>query len=70
MTVFFRMFKKNQVKLLTLYEVQNQNRYQIDEKFLGFIQKYLSEDKISQFVEVLSGHPEFEPFLNKWVEQE
>lgn len=63
-------FKKNYVKPMTLFEVQNQNRYEIDEKFLGFIQKHLSEEKISQFVEALSGHSEFEPYLSKWVETE
>ena len=63
-------FKKNQVKAMSLYEVQNQNRYQIEEKFLGFIQRHLNEEKISQFVEALSDFPEFEPFLSKWVEAE
>lgn len=63
-------FKKNQVKPMSLYEVQNQNRYQIEEKFLGFIQRHLNEEKISQFVEALSDFPEFEPFLSKWVEAE
>jgi hypothetical protein len=63
-------FKKNQIKPLTLLEVQNQNRFQIEENFLGFIQKHLSEDKISQFVEALSQHPEFGPYLEKWVESD
>lgn len=63
-------FKKNHIKPLTLYEVQNQNRFEIEEKFISFIQKHLSEEKISQFVEALSEHPEFEPYLAKWVETE
>lgn len=63
-------FKKNQVKSMSLYEVQNQNRYQIEEKFLSFIQRHLNEERISQFVEALSDFPEFEPFLAKWVEVE
>jgi hypothetical protein len=63
-------FKKNHVKSLTLLEVQNQNRYQIDERFLDFIQTHLTEDKIAAFVEALSKHPEFEPYLEKWVEAE
>ncbi len=63
-------FKKNHVKLLTLFEVQNQNRYEIEDKFLSFIQKHLSEEKISQFVEALSGHSEFATYLEKWVETE
>ena len=63
-------FKKNYIKPLTMLEVQNQNRYQIDEAFLEFIQKHLNEDKIAAFVEALSQHPEFEPYLAKWVESE
>lgn len=63
-------FKKNHVKPLTLFEVQNQNRYEIEEGFLSFIQKHLSEDKIAQFVEALVEHPEFGPYLEKWVENE
>jgi hypothetical protein len=63
-------FKKNHVKNLTLLEVQNQNRYQIDERFLDFIQTHLTEDKIAAFVEALAKHAEFEPYLEKWVEAE
>ena len=63
-------FKKNHIKYLTLFEVQNQNRYQIEEHFLAFIQKHLTEDKIAEFVEALSGHPEFASYLEKWVESE
>jgi hypothetical protein len=63
-------FKKNHIKHLTLLEVQNQNRYQIEEHFLAFIQKHLTEDKIAAFVEALSEHREFSPFLGKWVESE
>lgn len=63
-------FKKNQIKQMTMIEVQNQNRYQIDEQFLEFIQNHLNEEKISAFVEALSHHPEFEPYLRKWVESE
>ncbi len=63
-------FKKNYIKLLTMIEVQNQNRYQIDETFLQFIEKHLNEDKIAAFVEALSKHPEFDHYLSKWVESE
>ncbi|PIS02630.1 MAG: hypothetical protein COT85_04310 [Chlamydiae bacterium CG10_big_fil_rev_8_21_14_0_10_42_34] len=63
-------FKKNHIKELTLLEVQNQNRFQIEESFLDFIQTHLSEDKIAGFVEALSNHPEFGPYLDKWVESD
>ena len=63
-------FKKNHVKAFPFLDVQNQNRYQLDEDFLTFIQKHLTEDKISQFVEAVSEFPEFQPYLEKWVESE
>lgn len=63
-------FKKHHIKYLTLLEVQNQNRFQIEEKFLGFIEKHLTEERIAEFVEALSHHPEFEPYLEKWVDSE
>lgn len=63
-------FKKHHVKELSLLEVQNQNRFQIEESFLAFIQKHLTEDKIASFVEALSQHPEFEAYLEKWVESD
>jgi hypothetical protein len=63
-------FKKNHIKQMTLLEVQNQNRYQLEEHFLNFIQKHLVEEKIAQFVEAISQHPEFQTFLEKWVETE
>ena len=62
-------FKKNHIKPLTFHEVQNQNRYQLEENFLAFIQKHLTEDKIAQFVEALTQYPEFQPYLEKWVEE-
>lgn len=63
-------FKKNHLKQMTLLEVQNQNRYQFEETFLDFIQTHLTEEKIAQFVEAISQHPEFQPYLEKWVESE
>ncbi len=63
-------FKNNHVKVMTMIEVQNQNRFQIDEQFLEFIQKHLNEEMISAFVEALSNHKEFETYLMKWVDSE
>jgi hypothetical protein len=61
-------FKKNHVKELTLEEVQNQNRFEIESEFLKFLEEQLNEEKISKFVEALSKHKEFEPYLEKWLE--
>jgi len=60
-------FKKNNIKYMTLFEVQNQNRFEIEESFLNFIQEQLTEDKIKAFVEALSKHKEFESYLEKWL---
>ncbi|MFA6118327.1 MAG: DUF2709 domain-containing protein [Parachlamydiales bacterium] len=60
-------FKNNNIKLMTLFEVQNQNKYEIEENFLKFIQDQLTEDKIKSFVETVSKYKEFEPYLEKWL---
>lgn len=61
-------FKKNYLKRLTLAEVQNQNRFEIEEHFLAFIQKQLVEDKVTAFVEALAEIPEFVPYVERWIE--
>lgn len=61
-------FKKNHIKPLTLLEVQNQNRFQIEDSLLHLIQNHLTEEKIAEFVEALSEHDSFSPYLKKWVE--
>lgn len=61
-------FKQNYLKRLSLMEVQNQNRYQIEEHFLNFIQKQLVEDKIASFVEALAEFEEFTPYVTQWLE--
>ena len=61
-------FKANYLKTLSLSEVQNQNKFQIEENFLAFIQKQLVEDKIGAFVESLAEHEEFAPFVAQWLE--
>jgi hypothetical protein len=61
-------FIKNQLKTLELVEVPNQNRYQIEENFLAFIQQQLEESKISSFVEAASKVEELAPYLDQWLE--
>jgi hypothetical protein len=61
-------FKQNYLKHLSLVEVQNQNRYQIEQQFLDFIQKQLVEDKIAAFVEALAEFEEFNPYVTQWLE--
>jgi hypothetical protein len=59
--------KKNQIKQMSLFEVQNQNRFEIENSFLEFLQSHLNQEKITEFVEMLSNHDEFAPYLEKWV---
>lgn len=63
-------FMKNQLRAIPLEEVPNQNRFQIEETFLTFIQTHLDESKINGFVESLSQYEEFTPFINLWLEED
>lgn len=63
-------FVKKQLKLIPLEEVPNQNRFQIEEHFLTFIQKQLEESKINAFAETLSDIEEFASFIDQWLEEE
>lgn len=65
-----RDFKENYLKPMTLVEVQNQNRFQLEDSFLNFIQDHLQEEKIASFVELLAEDEAFHPFVTKWVEAE
>jgi len=62
-------FIKNQLKPIPLEEVPNQNRFQIEETFLAFIQKQLEESKINSFVETLSQYEEFSSHIDQWLEE-
>jgi hypothetical protein len=61
---------QNQLKPIPLIEVPNQNKFQIEEHFLAFIQDKLQESKISAFVESLSQFDEFTSFIDGWLEEE
>lgn len=63
-------FKHNYLKTLSLVEVQNQNKFQIEERLLSFIQKYLVEEKITSFVEALAEFDVFMPYVERWIEAE
>lgn len=63
-------FIDHQLKGLSLVEVPSQNRYQIEEEFMAFIQEQLGEDKLSAFVEALSAYDEFADHINQWLEDQ
>lgn len=60
-------FRKNYLKELTLVQVQNQNKFSIEDSFLEFIQQQLVEDKITGFVEAMAEVPEFQPVVESWL---
>lgn len=66
--VIVKEFKKHYAKPITLEEIQNQNRFEIEPVFLQFIQEQLAETKITEFIESLAEHEEFLPFIEKWLE--
>lgn len=63
-------FIKNQLRHIPLEEVPNQNRFQIEEGFLHFIQTHFDENKINSFVESLSQYEEFANYIDQWTIEE
>jgi hypothetical protein len=63
-------FINSYLKPTDLIAVQNQNRFQIEESFLTFIQEKLTEENIANFVESLAEYEEFLPFVELWLEGE
>ena len=62
-------FKANYVKQVSLHEVQNQSRFQIDATFMKFIEQQLGDDKITSFVETLAEEPEFSAVVERWLQE-
>ncbi len=62
-------FVKNQLRPIPLEEVPNQNRFQLEDTFMAFIQNHLDESKINAFVEALSGFDEFTTYIDQWMEE-
>lgn len=61
-------FKRNYVKALSLEEVQNQNRFEIEEHFMAFLEEQLNEERVTAFVETLAEHSEFHAQVERWIE--
>lgn len=59
--------KENHIKHIPMKDVPTQNRFEIQEDFLAFIQKYLEESRISEFVENLSRDSRFEKHVARWM---
>ncbi|MEG3031057.1 MAG: DUF2709 domain-containing protein [Victivallaceae bacterium] len=61
-------FKSNYLKPMSLLEVQNQNKFQLEESFLNLLQNSLEEEKITLFLELLAEDNEFHAYIKEWVE--
>lgn len=64
-------FKKNQMKPVSFYEVVlNPKEYEIEESLAAFRDDQVVEEKIISFLEGLSKHTEFEPYVKRCQEGE
>ncbi|MCB1212796.1 MAG: DUF2709 domain-containing protein, partial [Chlamydiia bacterium] len=63
-------FKRKYLKPITLFEVQNQNKYTIDDELLEFLQNHLHEEGVRDFVRALSEDPKFNVFIPLWLESD
>lgn len=63
-------FKNSYLKLMSLEEVQNQNKFQLESSFLSLLQDALEEDKIAEFVESLADDTAFHGYISQWVDVE
>ncbi|MDF2577254.1 MAG: hypothetical protein K0S74_738 [Chlamydiales bacterium] len=63
-------FRRNQLRAISLAEVQNQNKFEIADNFLEFIHKHLQEERITSFVEALAQDSRFEQYVNQWFDEE
>lgn len=58
---------KNHIKLIPMKQVTTQNRFELHEDFLEFLEKNLEDSKVSAFVEKLSERDEFDKYITKWM---
>ena len=63
-------FEKNQLRSRELVNVPQQNRFQIEEGFLAFIQEHLDDARVSTFIEELSNlGGAFAKHVERWTEE-
>jgi len=62
-------FVTNYLKPMTLLEVQNQNRFEIEPSFMQFIQEQLADEKIAAFVEAVAEIEEFLSYVQAWLQE-
>ncbi|MCH9621830.1 MAG: hypothetical protein S4CHLAM20_12580 [Chlamydiia bacterium] len=60
---------ENHIKQIPMKQVTTQNRFELHDDFLEFLESNLEDSKVSAFVEVLGSKPEFEKYITKWMEE-
>lgn len=63
-------FVSGYLRPMTLKEVQNQNRFQLENSFLALLQDALEEEKIAEFIEGLADDSAFHIYISQWVDTE
>ncbi len=63
-------FTASFLRPMTLAEVQNQNKFQLEASFLALLQDALEEEKIAEFVESLADDAVFHEYISQWVDTE
>ena len=58
---------KNHIKHIPMKQVTTQNRFELHDDFLEFLESNLEDSKVSAFVETLSQRDEFEKYITKWM---
>ncbi len=59
---------ENQIKSIPMKQVTTQNRFELHDDFLQFLESNLEDSKVSAFVETLSTREEFTKYIKKWME--
>ncbi|AAD18797.1 hypothetical protein CpB0684 [Chlamydia pneumoniae TW-183] len=63
-------FISSYLRPMTLEEVQNQTKFQLESSFLSLLQDALVEDKIAAFIESLADDTAFHVYISQWVDTE
>lgn len=61
-------FIERQLRPMRLAEVPGQNRYEIEDGFLMWMQEKLAEEKLGEFVEAVEGIEELAEYAKGWVD--
>ena len=60
---------QHHIKSIPIKQVTTQNRFDLHEDFLSFLEENLEDSKIASFVETLSTRDEFEKYIAKWMSE-